>query len=85
MEDIMYGVDVYIKSIKEIIAKDGDLSWKYIITDMGEEGINIEYWEISLDSTKTWEKKSDFRIDIFCAKQVFESSLNVIKENQYIK
>ncbi|MCE5220194.1 MAG: hypothetical protein LLF98_02705 [Clostridium sp.] len=72
--------DVYINSIKEVVAKDGDLSWKYVIKDIGDEGVFIEYYEISLDGKRNWEKKSDFRIDLFCAKQVFETGLKVFSE-----
>ncbi len=76
----MEGVDVYINSIKEIIAEDGGLSWKYIINVRGDDELKetvLEYWEINLNDHKTWEKKCDFRIDQFCAKHVFEAGLNM--------
>jgi hypothetical protein len=75
----VFDVEVYTNSIKEIVAEDNGLSWKYIITDSAEEGIIIEYWEKNI-KTKEWKKDSDFRIDIFCAKQVFESALKILKE-----
>ena len=71
-------VNIYIDSIKKIIAEDGGLSWKYIINVRDDElkEIILEYWELNLDSKK-WEKKCDFRIDQFCAKHVFEAGLKM--------
>jgi hypothetical protein len=73
-------VNIYVNSSKEVVAVDGELSWKYIISNNDdEENIIIEYWEISLDGTKNWEKKNEFKIDSFCKKQVFQSALELIK------
>ncbi len=72
-------VNIYIDSIKEIIAEDGGLSWKYVVNVRDDElkETILEYWELNLNDHKTWEKKCDFRIDQFCAKRVFEAGLNM--------
>lgn len=77
----MDGVEVYVDSIKEVVVVDGDLSWKYKITNDELEGIILEYWETNL-STKKWEMQSEFRIDKYCAKEVSESILKIIAESK---
>lgn len=75
-------MNIYTKTIREIIVENEGLSWKYAIITMTlnedeEEDVLIEYWEKNTE-TDSWEKKSDFRIDLFCAQQVFEAGLNIL-------